>query len=287
MGQRIAIVTDSTADFPQGVAEKLGIHLMPVHVIVDGVGYLDGVTITTRQLVERMRKGSLAETRAAAPAEYADLFESLLQRYDRVLSFQLSTHLSDCYQSAKNALNLLDPDEAKRVDVYDTGTLSIGQAIYTIMAVRYLRAHGRIEGMKQSLDAAIATSVNNITVDDLSWLRRSGKMGSLSALFGKMLDIKPVIALKEGHLTLVDKVRGMSRALDAMADYAGRVKGAGTGAWEVWVAHCDAEENAFYLRNRLAEVLGKEIHSVRVVEAGASISVKVGPGSCCWCMVPL
>ena len=285
MGQRIAIVTDSTADFPKGVAEKLGIHLVPVHVIIDGVDYLDGVTMTTRQLVERMRKGVAVFTRAPAPAEYADLFESLLERYDRVLSFQLSTHLSDCYESAKNALSLLHPDDAKRVDVFDTGTLSIGQAIYTIMAVRYLKAHGRIEGMKESLDAAMAASVNNMTVDDLSWLRKSGKLGMVSTMFGKMLDIKPIIALKDGHLTLVNRVRGMPQALDAMAAYAGSVKG--TGKWEVWVGHCDAEENAFYLRTRLAEVLGKEPRTIHVVEAGASISVQVGPGSCCWGMVPL
>ncbi|BCS98735.1 degV domain-containing protein [Desulfoluna limicola] len=287
MGQRIAIVTDSTADFPKGVAEKLGINMMPVHVIVDGVEYLDGETITTRQLVERMRTGASVSTRPAAPGEYANLFESLLERYDRVLSFQLSTHLSECYESAKNALSLLHPDDAKRVDVFDTGTLSIGQAIYTIMAIRYLKSHGRIEGMKETLDASVAASVNNITVDKLTWLRKSGKMGALTAVVGKMLDIKPIIALRDGRLTLVNRVRGMSHALDEMAAYAGRVKGDGSQAWEVWVGHCDAEENAFYLRNRLAEALGKESRTIRVVEAGASISVKVGPGSCCWGMVPL
>lgn len=171
----------------------------------------------------------------------------------------------------------MHPDDAKSVDVFDTGTLSIGQAIYTIMAVRYLKSHGSIEGMKESLDAAMAVSVNNITVDDLIWLRKSGKLGVLSAMFGKMLDIKPIIALKGGHLMLVNRVRGMTRALDEMVTYAGRVKGTRSDAWEVWVGHCDVEENAFYLRNRLAEVLGKENRTIRVVEAGASISVKVGP----------
>ena len=285
MGQRIAIVTDSTADFPRGVAKKLGIHLMPVHVIVDGVDYLDGVTITTRQLVGHMKKGASVLTRAAAPAEYADLFESLLERYDRVLSFQLSTHLSACYESAKNALQLLHPDDAKRVEVFDTGTSSIGQAIYSIMALRYLKTQGRVAGLKETLGAAIAASVNNMTVDDLSWLRKSGKLGVLSSMVGNMLDLKPIIALKHGRLGVVSRVRGMTQVLDEMAAYAGRMKGSST--WEVWVGHCDAEENAFYLRNRLAEALGKESRTIRVVEAGASISVNVGPGSCCWGMVPL
>ncbi|WP_300668509.1 DegV family protein [Desulfoluna sp.] len=287
MGQRIAIVTDSTADFPKGVAETLGIRFMPVHVVIDGVDYRDGVNMTARQLVDRMTQGAVVSTRAAAPAEYADLFESLLGRYDRVLSFQVSSQFSDSYESAGNALSLLSPEDATRVDIFDTGSVSIGQAIYTIMAARYLKTYGRIEGMKETLDAAMAESVNTITVDDLVWLRKSGALGSLPALFGGLFDIKPIIALKNGRMTRVSRVRGMTRALDEMAVCAGQLKETDLGGWEVWVCHCDAEANAFYLRNKLAEVLGKEMDSIPVVAAGASIAARFGPGSCSWGMIPL
>ncbi|VVS93541.1 DegV family protein [Desulfoluna spongiiphila] len=285
MGQRIAIVTDSTADFPAGVTEKLGIRCVPVHVVVDGVDYLDGVSITSAQLVGRMKQGAEVVTRAAAPAAYADLYDSLLARYDRVLSFHLSAHLSNCHECAGNALALLDPADAERVTVFDTGSVSIGQAMYTLMAVRYLKKHGRIEGMKEALDASFSVGVNQVTVEDLAWLRKGGKLGALSAAFGRMLDIKPILEMKEGRLALVRKVRGMTRTLDEMVACADRLKG--QGAWEVWVCHCDAGASAFYLRNQLANVLEKEVHTIHMVEAGAAISVNVGPGSCCWGMVPL
>lgn len=286
MGQRIAIVTDSTADFPKGVAQKLGIHFVPVHIDIDGMHYLDGVTITSDQLVARMHQGSHPTTRPGTPAEYAEIFETLLHKkgYDRILSFQLSSKLSDCYNSAQNALSLLSAEDARKVEVFDTGTLSIGQAVYTILAIRYIRTHGSLAGMKESLDTIMASSINNITVNNLSWLRKSGALGAIPAMVGTMLDIKPIIALKEGSLKMVNRVRGMKETLDEMASYGKRKKE--DHIWEVWVAHCDAEENAFYLRDRLARALGKEIRSIRIVEAGASISVKLGPGSCCWGMIP-
>ena len=284
MGQRIAIVTDSTADFPKGVAEKLGIHFVPVHITIEGVDYLDGVTITPHQLISQMHKGAHPTTRPGTPAEYADAYETLLKRYDRVLSFQLSSKLSNCYDSARNALSLLSIQDARRVTVYDTGTLSIGQAVYTILAIRYIKQQGRIDGMKESLDAIMARSINNITVNNLSWLRKSGALGAIPAMVGTMLDIKPIIALKDGQLKMVNRVRGMKETLDEMAAY-GKSKKEDL-VWEVWVAHCDAEESAFYLRNRLAEALDKESGAIRMVEAGASISVKLGPGSCCWGMIP-
>ncbi|VFQ45694.1 DegV family protein [Desulfoluna butyratoxydans] len=285
MGQRIAIVTDSTADFPAGVAEKLGIRCVPVHVVVDGVDHLDGVTITPSELLVHMKQGAEVVTRAAAPAAYADLYDSLLARYDRVISFHLSARLSDCRESAGNALTLLDPADAERVTVVDTCSVSIGQAMYTLMAVRYLKKYGRMEGMREALGTAFASGVIQVVVDDLSWLRRGKKLGGLSAVLGGMLDIKPILEMRDGGLALVCKVRGMTRTLDEMVACAARLRG--EGPLEVWVCHCDAEASAFYLRNRLADALGKEVHTIHVVEAGAAISVNVGPGACCWGMVPL
>lgn len=287
MGQRIAIVTDSTADFPAGVAEKLGIRVVPVHVVIDGVGYLDGASLTSGQLVDRMKQGAEVQTRAAAPAVYADLFESLLARYDRVLSFQVSSQLSDCCESAGNALFLLAPGDAERVDVFDTGAVSIGQAMYVLMALRFLKKKGRIAGMKEALDARLAASVNLVTVEDLSWLRRNGTVGGLSSLFGKVLDLKPLLTLTGGALTLVGQARGLDRALNELVARARRVKGGNMAPWEVWVCHCDAQESAFYLRNRLADALAMEARAIHLVEAGVSVAVRVGPGSCGWGMVPL
>lgn len=287
MGQRIAIVTDSTADFPAGVAEKLGIRVVPVHVVMDGADYLDGVSMTPGQLVARMKQGAEVVTRAGAPAVYADLYESLLARYDRVLSFQPSSRLSDCCESAGNALSLLAPGDAERVDVFDTGAVSIGQAMYILMALRFLKKKGRIAGMKEALDARLAASVNLWTVEDPSRLRKSGTVGGLSSLVGKVFDIKPILTLTGGALTLVGQARGMDRALTEMVARAGRVKGDDTAPWEVWVCHCDAQESAFYLRNRLADALAMEARTIHLVEAGVAVAVHVGPGSCGWGMVPL
>jgi DegV family protein with EDD domain len=131
----------------------------------------------------------------------------------------------------------------------------------------------------------MGTNINNFTVDSLIWLKKSGKIGTLGAAFGNMLDIKPLIVLKDSQLKPLGNIRGKKNVLNEMASYAGKTKKKTGFDYDVWVAHCDAVDDAKYLCEKLAANLGMDEKEIRIAKAGAAISVQTGPGSIAWGMV--
>ena len=120
MAQRIGIVVDSTADFPIEVAEDLQIHIVPVHIFIDGKDYLHGDTISNQQVIDSLHQHKEVKTAPPFPAEYSDLYTRIGHRYDTILSFHVSSELSDCYSSAKNSVRILYDDIAQKIEMVDT-----------------------------------------------------------------------------------------------------------------------------------------------------------------------
>ncbi len=285
MAKKIGVAVDSTADFPDGFVEKFDLNVIPVYVVVDGVDYLDGVTISNNEIINFMKTGCDMTTRAPAPASYADHFEKLLQKYDFIISFHISSELSDCYVSAKSALRLLSDKDMDRVKLIDTKNISIGQALYALKSINVMKDTRSFANLEEKLDTLMESSLNSFTVDSLKWLKKSGRISTVGAMLGNILNIKPIISVQNAKLALIGKVRGKKAALDEMAKAAGKVKTRFGGSYDVWVGHCDAIEDAGYLMEKLASVLNMDMQSIVLVEAGASVAVKVGPGSCNWGMV--
>ncbi len=285
MVKKIGIAVDSTADFPDGFAEKFDLNVIPVHVVVNGTDYLDGISISNSDIIQYMKQGAEITTRAPAPASYADHFEKFLKKYDYIISFHVSSELSDCFQSAKSALRLLNDDLTKKIKIIDTKSISIGQALYALKSINVMRDTRSVANLEAKLEEIMETSVNSFTVDSLKWLKRSGRIGAAGAMLGNMLNIKPIISVQNAKLALIGKVRGKRAALDQMASAAGQMKNRFGGNYDVWVGHCDAIDDAGYLKEKLANALNMDHQSIAIVEAGASVAVKVGPGSCNWGMV--
>ncbi|MGE4517971.1 MAG: DegV family protein [Desulfobacteraceae bacterium] len=282
---KIGFVTDSTADFPHGLDKQNNIHIMPVHVVVDSKDYLDGKEISNEQVIEKMKNNHHVFTRPAAPAEYADFYEKLLEKYDYILSFQVASNLSECFQSAKSSLNLLPPESSKKIKIIDTRSTSIGQGMYVLKAIETIKKDKTVEDLENKVNLIMGTNINNFTVDSLIWLKKSGKIGTLGAAFGNMLDIKPLIVLKDSQLKPLGNIRGKKNVLNEMASYAGKTKKKTGFDYDVWVAHCDAVDDAKYLCEKLAANLGMDEKEIRIAKAGAAISVQTGPGSIAWGMV--
>lgn len=282
---KIGFVTDSTADFPEGIDRQNNIHIIPVHVVVDSKDYLDKIEISNEQIIEEMKKNHQVFTRPAAPAEYADFYEKLLKKYDYILSFQIASNLSECFQSAKSSLNLLDHESAKKIKIFNTKSISIGQAMYVLKAIEIIKTEKTIEDLENKVNLIMGTNINNFTVDSLIWLKKTGKIGTLGATFGNMLDIKPLIVLKDSTLKPLGNIRGKKNVLNEMASYAGKTRKKTGFEYEVWVAHCDAEDDARYLSQKLAAELEMDQNQIKIVKSGAAIAVQTGPGSIAWGMV--
>ncbi len=286
MSEKIGIVADSTADFPRNMMEELKVTSAPIHVIVDGEDFLDGLNITKKEVIDCLKRGSHVRTAPPSPHEYAEIFDRMLKQYDQVVSFHVSSSFSDCYKSAKNALNLLYQDQLDRVEVIDTGSVSGGQALLVKKASELLSQKISPGKLYKHLMPYMKNSPLCFTVDDLKWLKKGGRIGTLSAMIGTLFNIKPVIGLIKAELKPVGRYKGKDMAIEGMIRKAVEISRQLTGSYDIWVSHIDDPDSAEFMRKQISEQLEKPVSTIRMVEIGSTIAAHAGPGSCGWAIMP-
>jgi DegV family protein with EDD domain len=275
----IGIICDSTADFPQGVAEALGLHILPVHIVVEDRNYLHGVGIDNTEVIQHLKQNRTVFTTPFYPHECADLFEKLLAQYEQMVLFDLSTHLSGCYKSALTALRLLPPALEKRITVIDLQTVSVSLGLAVQAAVLLLRAGCRPDMLAERMAPFIKYDFLAFTVQKLKWLRKGGRVSALAAFVGGMLDVKPIIQLKDARLIPIERQRGKKAARQRLLDMASRHCRRLKGRADIWIAYADNLPEALRFREKLALMTDRPADSIRMVEIGATISVHTGPGA--------
>ena len=286
MTTKIGFVCDSTADFPQGMVEELGLHILPVHIFVDGNDHLHGAGIDNQAVIERLKKHREVYTKPFFPVECADFFEDLLEQYDHIVSFHLSTHLSGNFQSATNALNLMSEEEAQRVTILDLGSVSVSLALLVKRAVEMMRADNDPATLAARMAPYRKNAFLGFTVDNLIWLKKGGRVSAFSAFVGRMLDIKPIINLQGAKLVPTERHRGKKPALKRLVEMAETQNERFKGNCDVWLAHAECMDEVAFTREKLSVRLGKSPQEIQLVEIGATISVHAGPGSICVAMLP-
>ena len=286
MPRRIGFICDSTADFPAGLEMDLGLHILPVHIMVDGQDHLHGQNITNREVVEALKQRRDVYTKPFYPHECADIFEALLDRYDRVVSFHLSTELSGNYKSALAALNLMFEDEARRIKVMDLRGVSISMGLVVKKAVELLHEDDCLDTLDVRLQPYLQELFMGFMVDDLSWLKKGGRVSAFAAFVGGMLDIKPIIRLENARLIPKDRMRGKKPALKRLVEMAESEYRRLDGNCDIWVAYNDNLEEAMVTRDHLAARVARQAKDIYMAEVGATIAVHTGPGSMCIAMTP-
>lgn len=286
MTEKTCVVVDSTADFPKGMIARLGIHMVPVHIIIDGEDYLHGVDLNNQEVIQCLLEKRDVKTDPPLPSEYSWVFEDLSSQYDRIVSFHISRKLSNCYMSAKNSVELLPRDISEKITIIDTRSVTIGQGLIVKRAIEMMKNNKPVEELEKALDPFIQAGFLFFMVENLYWLKRSGKLNLFSSLLGGMLDVKPVVSLERGKLVSVAKHRGKSSAIDSTIRLAVESSMAFGREFETWVAHANALENAHYLRDRLSEKLNQSTGDIHVVELGPTLTAHMGPGGVCLAMLP-
>ena len=286
MTAKIGFVCDSTADFPAGLAKKLRIHTLPVHIMVDEKDHLHGISISNTEVIKKLRKKRDVYTKPFYPFECANYYEKLLEKYDKIVSFHLSTELSGCYKSALNARNLLFSEDAERVKVLDLGGVSVSLGLVVKKAVELLRQDSDLATIEKRLAPYKKHAFMGFTVDNLAWLKKGGRVSAFSAFVGGMLDIKPIINLDNAKLVPVEKHRGKKPALKRLVTMAAEKYKQYKGNCSIWLAYAGNKEEALVTRDKLASVIGCKADDMLLAEVGATISVHTGPGSVCIAMAP-
>jgi len=272
----VAIVTDSTASLPEDLVASHGIAVVPLHVVLGGQQYSEGVDITTAELAAALRKSTSVSTSRPSPQAFLDAYEAAAARgADAVVSVHISSDMSGTVGSATLAASQ-SPNPVEVVD-----SRSVGMAMgYAALSAAVAAQQGQDAKTVAAIASARARAATVIFyVDTLEHLRRGGRIGAASALLGSALAIKPLLALSDGHINPIEKVRTAARALSRLEELALQaLDAAGESGVDIAVHHLDSQTRASGLADRLRTRVPSSA-TVILVELGAVVGAHVGPGT--------
>ena len=273
-------MTDSTAYLPAELvrAGPVPITVVPLHVVMGGKAHREGVDVTLESLSEALRAFLPLSTSRPSPQEFLDAYEAAAASgASAVVSVHISSEMSGTCQSAR-----LAAEQAPiPVEVVDSRSLGMAMGFGVLSA-----AEAAGDGLPAPEVAEIARvravgAKVAFYVDTLEYLRRGGRIGSASALFGSAFAIKPILTLVDGAIRPLEKVRTSSRALARLTELtaaaANDVIAAG-GKVDIAVQHLDSAGRAEALAASLRERV-PQAGLVVVAELGAVVGAHVGPGT--------
>lgn len=268
----IAFVTDSTAYLSPEQVKTYDITVVPLAVIFGDKAYREGFDISAEQFYQMIAQDKqLPTTSQPAVGEFVEVFESLLKTHDTVMCYLLSTQLSGTYRSAETAARMVDGN----VIVVDSMIASYGIAGPLMDGVEAARNGATPEEIvalwEKERDACRALFV----IDTLEYLHRGGRIGGAAAIFGALLQIKPILTLIDGKLELFEKVRTHKRAMERMLEEFD--KSVATGVpFRVGVVHSQRLGDAQNLRHQLVQ----QYPNIRaeISELGPVVGTHTGPG---------
>ena len=221
---------------------------------------------------------SASTTAAANPTEWAAAIEPVLAAGEDALVLAFSSGLSTTYQSAVIAADeLMEKYPDRQVKVVDTLCASLGQGLLVWYACQKRDAGFSLEDLTAWCEDKKMHLCHWITVDDLLYLKRGGRISAATAVMGTMLQIKPIIHMDdEGHLVNVGKARGRKGAIETIAKKMGETGLPGEND-TVFICHGDCIEDAEYLAKLVKEQYG--VKKVLIYYVGAVIGSHSGPGT--------
>ncbi len=269
----VQIITDSTSDLTTQEAAALHVHLIHMRVIFEDGVYVDGVDIDKETFYAKQAEAKvLPKTTQLNPQEYCDAFQPLLDTGDEVVAILLSSKLSGSFQSASIAAGMVEGGE--RLHLVDSLNATIGEGLLVREAVR-LRDAGKSAGEIAAQLEELRSRVRFLAfVGTLKYLKMGGRISAATAAVGSMLHISPVVAVVDGEVKSVGKVRGSQKILDYTLEFAKEYPV--DTRYGVVFGHSRCQETAEAYREKVSEALGLRDHTME--ELGAVIGTHAGPG---------
>jgi DegV family protein with EDD domain len=269
-----AIVLDSTADLPDAADRFANWRVVPLYVRFGDESMRDGVDIEPLEFYERLRASSAFPTTSQpTPGDFLACYEEL-GAYERVFSLHVSARVSGTFASAETAAAQLGD---RRVRAVDTETASASIALLALAIQRRLERGTSDE----EIDALVGRYLQErgllFTVDTLEFLQRGGRIGKAAAFAGTLLQVKPILSIRDGEVVPVKRVRGERKAFAELAA-ALETETEDDPAYRLAVAHAAAPERRAELEALVRE---RRPHAELelVLALGAVIGAHAGPGT--------
>ena len=271
------IYTDSACDVSPDLLKEWGVYSSSLTFMFDGEEKeYSNEEMPVSEFYSKMRAGGIARTSAVNVVTFQEEFEKLLNQGQDILYLGFASSLSATYNSAAMAAEQLREQYPERkIITVDTLCASSGQALLIHQTVEEKNLGATIEEAAAFAENLKLSICHWITVDDLIYLKRGGRISPTTALVGKTLGIKPLIRIdNDGKLESCVKVRGRKKAILALADKYSEL--ADFPGSSVYITHSQCLEDA----QELAQIL-KERHNAKaqlIADIGPVVGAHVGPG---------
>ena len=270
------IITDSCCDLTEAQLQQLLVSCANLTVLYKGENHRNfSEPAAVKAFYDELREGITATTAAANPDDWASLMLPALKEGRDVLVIAFSSGLSTTYQSAVIAAKDLQEEYPDRtINVVDSQCAALGQGLLVLHACRKRDEGMSISDLTAWLEAHKHNVCHWVTVDDLSHLKRGGRISAATALVGTMLNVKPIIHVdNDGHLINSSKVRGRKAAMEYLVK---KFSETCTDFDNVFIAHGDCPEDAAALEAMLRAK--HEIKEITTGYVGPVIGAHTGPG---------
>jgi DegV family protein with EDD domain len=269
---RVVVVTDSSANVPDDLVQKLDIRVVPVLLAINGQTFRDGVDITSGEVYRRQRTSKILPTTSApSVGDFLRVYAAAAQDASGILSVHLSPKFSAIYKVAVTASQLVDGVPIRHLDCH---TAAMGQGFVALEAARAAAAGADLDAV-EARAKEVAGKMNLLaTLDTLEYLHRGGRIGGAAALVGTVLQIKPVLYVADGHVDVFAKPRTKSRAIRTMLEEV--AKKADNRLLHAAILHADVPEEAQALKQRVAEQ--SDCAELYITELTPVMGTHTGPG---------
>ena len=277
--REFVLMTDSCCDLSQQMVEDLGLVVLPLSVLQEGKEYRDYPDhreLDPKVFYQKLRAGAMGSTSAANVESFREAMEPILQAGKDILSINFSSALSTTCQSAAMAARELGEQypEGKMI-VIDSLCASLGQGMLVYLAAQEKAKGKSIDEVADFVRETIPHLCHWFTVDDLNHLKRGGRVSAAAALFGTMLQMKPVLHVDdEGRLIPVSKVRGRKASIKALLD---KMEELALDTETVFISHGDCLEEVEEMAQAIRERFGTK--NIVINYVGPVIGNHSGPGT--------
>jgi DegV family protein with EDD domain len=273
----VQIIADSACDLPIEYYKEHSISFIPLGVEMNGEQFQDQKDIKPKQLYDAMRDGVVVKTSQASPLVLKELFTDLAKRGIPSLYVALSSELSGTYQTAMMIRNeVLEDFPDFKLAIIDSKCVSLGHGL----AVKYASNLAKVGKPLSEVEAAVQSYClkmeHIVTVDNLEYLARGGRISKASAFVGGLLNIKPLLHIEDGKLIPIEKIRGRKKVFRRFIEII-QERGVNLQNQTIAISHGDDEEAANEMKAMIKEVFSpKEIY---INFVGAAVGAHAGPGT--------
>jgi DegV family protein with EDD domain len=213
---RVAWVTDSTAYIDEELKNHQDVYTIPMTILLDKEEFLDGIDLSPHQLFERLKLlKTPPKTSQPSVGAFHKLYTTLSENYDSIISVHVSSSLSGTVSSSEQAAQMVDIP----VVTIDSKILTYPMTSLIKLGIKWINSGLSIEETKKKIELVAESNETYVLVGSLEQLHRSGRMSGMQFLLGSMLNIKPIITIKNGSLQVKEKTRSEKKAKEKIASY--------------------------------------------------------------------